>query len=66
MTDREKINRYDALQAAIKATIGSFEVRKGESDKRAGHNNVIEAYEKGLADAYAVMIETLGRWKDEG
>ena len=65
LTTQEKADRYDALQVAIKVNIDTYESRKQDAQSRYNKNTIcdrvdlIAAYSKGKADAYADMITTL-------
>jgi len=60
LTEKEKADRYDALQTAFKYTKERYADRKSEAQK--DNSGIIGAYNKGLADAYAYMIEDIERW----
>ena len=67
LTTKEKADRYDALQMAIKITLAGYRRRRDEHDrqyKEAGELGVIGAYSKGLSDAFGHVIEDLTRWCD--
>ena len=60
LTAEEKASRYDALQAAFKHTIESYQRLVADNNRRyedAKASGVIGAYCKGLADAYSRMLQ---------
>lgn len=62
LTTKEKADRYDALQAAIENTIEIYRRRQHDAKKKYKDASIIEAYNKGLADAYEATIQTLKRF----
>lgn len=67
LTTKEKADRYDALQMAIKFTLEGYRRRRDEYDRqyrKATDVNVIGAYTKGLSDAFSHVIADLERWSD--
>ena len=67
LTTKEKAERYDALQMAIKITLEGYRRRRDEYDRRyreATDVGVIGAYTKGLSDACRQVIGDLERWSD--
>ena len=68
LTKAEKAARYDALQAAIRYMAKQYRTRRTEClrayEAYGAKTGVLSAYNKGLADAYGQMIETLERWGD--
>lgn len=62
LTDKEKADRYDALQTAFKYTKERYADRRSEAQKPIP--GIIGIYNKGLADAYTYMIEDIERWCD--
>ena len=67
LTTKEKANRYDALQMAIKITLEGYRRRRDEHDrqyKAAENVGVTGAYSKGLSDAFSHAIADLERWYD--
>jgi len=64
---KEKTEKYDALQTAIKFTIEAYKHRCDEADKNYqndGKFGNIAAYNKGIADAYRCVIADLERWNE--
>lgn len=64
ITTREKAKRYDAIQSALKFHIDTYSQRKREALNRYRDTDVIGAYNKGMADAYRDMLQTLRCLKD--
>ena len=68
LTKAEKAARYDALQVAIRYTAKAYLARRQENLKNyeayGADTGILGAYNKGMADAYGQMIETLERWGD--
>ena len=67
LTTKEKADRYDALQMAIKITLEGYRRRRDEHDRQyseATDVGVIGAYTKGLSDAFSHAIADLERWVD--
>lgn len=67
LTTKEKADRYDALQMAIKITLEGYRRRRDEHDRQyreAENVGVIGAYSKGLSDAFSHVIADLERWYD--
>ena len=65
LTQKEKADRFDALQAAFTATYKRWKERQEESRKiydEAFETSIIGAYNKGLSDAYKAVIDDLERW----
>ena len=66
LTKTEKAARYDALQTAIRYTTDAYRARRQENLKNyeayGADTGILGAYNKGMADAYGQMIETLERW----
>ena len=62
LTDKEKADRFDALQAAFKHTKQMYEKRREDAEKRYKEATVIGAYNKGLSDGYGYIIDDLERW----
>ena len=66
LTKAEKTARYDALQVAIRYTLKAYKARRTEClrnyEAYGADTGVLGAYNKGMADAYGQMIETLERW----
>ena len=60
----EKAARWDALQVAIRFTAETYRARRAECENKYGSYGAgtLGAYNKGMADAYGQMIETLERW----
>lgn len=67
MTNKEKIERYDALQVAIKQTIKIWEQLKKDAEDKTSETNVeiIKGFEKGLATGYDTSISILKMWLNE-
>lgn len=67
LTTKEKADRYDALQMAIKITLDGYRRCRDEHDRQyseATDVGVIGAYNKGLSDAFSYAIADLERWVD--
>lgn len=68
LTKAEKAARYDALQVAIRYTAKAYLARRQENlmsyEAYGADTGILGAYNKGMADAYGQMIETLERWGD--
>ena len=68
LTKAEKAAQYDALQVAIRYTAKAYLARRQENLKSyeayGADTGILGAYNKGMADAYGQMIETLERWSD--
>lgn len=67
LTQKEKADRYDALQMAIKITLEGYRRRRDEHDRQyreAQDVGVIGAYTKGLSDAFSHVITDLERLDD--
>ena len=67
MTTKEKAERYDALQVAIKLTLEVYRRRAKEHERQyyeAQAFGVIGAYSKGLSDAFYSVSRDLERWSD--
>lgn len=68
MTAREKADRYDALQVAIRYTAEAWRTRRAESlrnyESLGADLRILGAYNKGMADAYERVLATLERWLD--
>ena len=68
LTKAEKAARSDALQVAIRYTAKAYLARRQENLKSyeayGADTGILGAYNKGMADAYGQMIETLERWGD--
>lgn len=65
LNKEEKASRWDALQVAIHYTTEAYRARRAECENKYGSyaaGVTLGAYNKGLADAYGQMIETLERW----
>ena len=63
MTDDEKIERYKALQMAIRVTVDRYkEQAKGPKIKSYG---LLGIYDRGAADAYLTVANDLEKWLDE-
>jgi len=63
LTEDEKARRFDALQTAFDITKDNYERRRREAELRYEGGDVISAYNKGLADAYACIIADLEKWR---
>lgn len=68
LSKEEKASRWDALQAAIRFMAKQYRTRRTECLQKyeayGADTGVLGAYNKGMADAYGQMIETLERWGD--
>ena len=67
LTNKEKAARWDALQAAIRATAKAYRTRQIECQKNyeayGADTGVLGAYNKGMADAFGQAADTLERWQ---
>ena len=69
LTTKEKADRYDALQLAIKITLEGYRKRAKEHERQyneAKELGIIGAYSKGLSDAFFHAVNDLERWADDG
>lgn len=69
LTTKEKADRYDALQMAIKFTLNSYRERKDVHDHHAREEQragFLGAYSLGMSDAFSHVIADLERWSDNG
>lgn len=67
LTQKEKADRYDSLQTAIKYTLKNWEEAREKcltSDYEV--LDFAKIYNKGLADGYQRAINTLELWNDKG
>ena len=64
LTEKEKADRYDALQTAFKYIKEIYEDRQSEAQGRYKNADLIGAYNKGLADAYSFIIQDIERWSE--
>lgn len=67
LTAKEKADRYDSLQMAIKITLEGYKRRRDEHDRQYSEGQalgLIGAYSKGLSDAFSHVIADLERWCD--
>ena len=67
LTTKEKADRYDALQMAIKFTLNSYRERKDVHDQHAREEQragFLGAYSIGMSDAFGHAIADLERWYD--
>lgn len=67
LTQKEKADRFDALQAAINLTIANYAARKRTEEQAAARFNAVEnnslyALHMGEASVYGAVIEDLKRW----
>lgn len=62
LTQKEKADRFDALQAAFEITKDHYTRRKEESEKKAERTDLIGAYNKGIADTCSGILQDLERW----
>lgn len=62
LTEKEKADRFDALQVAFKYTKEQVDERRRMCNQRYSDSSVIGAYNKGLFDGYGYFIEALERW----
>lgn len=63
LTQKEKADRYDALQVAIKQTLKNYQGRAKESRDRADEGNgAIHTLHLGFYEAYREIVEDLKRW----
>ena len=64
LTAKEKADRYDALQVAIKFRLELYVKRRDNFNKQyreAQELGLIGSYTKGQADAFALVVEDLRR-----
>ena len=69
LTTKEKAERYDALQMAIKFNLAGYKRRRDEYDryyKEAAPLGIKSIYSKGMSDAFNHVIADLERWADDG
>ena len=67
MTNKEKADRYDALQVAIKITLEGYRRLSTTHDRQyreAQDLGLIGAYSKGQSDAFCYVIADMERWCD--
>ena len=67
LTMKERADRYDALQAAIRVTRDFYRRARDHADKQyreAKELGLIGAYSKGLSDGYSQMLDYLERWSE--
>lgn len=66
LTEKEKANRYDALQTAIKYTLEKCKKYRESEDSQyfAYRGSIPGAYHKGQSVAYEQIISDLERWSD--
>lgn len=66
LTQKEKADRFDALQSAINLTIGNYEgriKREGiEADRHKDSHTAIYAMHIAYKSAYEDFVATLKRW----
>lgn len=63
LTQKEKADRYDALQAAIKHTLKNYNDRAKRSKEKADEGNgVIHSLHLGYYEAYREIVSDLKRW----
>ena len=68
LTKAEKAARYDALQVAIRYMAKQYRTRRTECLQRyelyGAKTGSLSAYNKGMADAYELVAESLERWAE--
>jgi len=67
LTTKEKADRYDALQMAIKITMDGYRKRRDMHErqyKEPKDIGILGAFNKGLSNAYSYVIGDLERWID--
>ncbi len=68
LTTKEKADRYDALQAAIRFTAENYRARRMEClrnyEAYGADVSILGSYNKGMADAYESVLGNLERWND--
>ena len=67
LTQKEKADRYDAIQSAIKFMIEVYSHRCEEAKKKYWEDEkpgTIAAYRKGTIDTYSAVITDIERWND--
>ena len=63
LTQKEKADRYDALQEAIKHTLKLYKGKAKEHRRKADEGNgVLHVMNLGYYEAYRGVIEDLKRW----
>lgn len=62
LTQKEKADRFDALQMAFQITNEHYLRRKEEADKRTDRTDLIGAYNKGISDTCGSILADLERW----
>ena len=66
MTDAEKIERYKALQMAIRVTVDRYRKTSDEAAIRSEAFSVYtRLYERTVSDVYKVVAQDLEKWLDE-
>lgn len=67
LTNKEKAERWDALQTAIRYTAKAYRTRRDECQKNyesyGADTGILGAYNKGMADAFGQVAEMLERWQ---
>lgn len=67
LTNKEKAERWDILQIAIRYAAETYRTRRDECQKNyevyGADTGVIGAYNKGMADAFGQVAELLERWQ---
>lgn len=67
LTTQEKARRYDSLQCAIELKVRFLREQRDADLKAYGEapsQSLIDAYSKGQADAFNLLIHDLERWLD--
>lgn len=62
LTEKEKADRFDALQTALKITRDGYIRLRKDADLRYTEASVIGAYNKGLSDGYRRILDDIERW----
>jgi len=62
LTEKEKADRFDALQTAFLITQKRYTAQKLDATSKYRDASIIGAYNKGLADAYEQVLDDLERW----
>lgn len=62
LTEKEKAERFDALQGAFRITQDGYIRLKNDADVRYTEASLIGAYNKGLSDGYKRILEDIERW----
>ena len=62
LTEKEKADRFDALQGAFRFTRDGYIRLQKDAEARYTEASVIGAYNKGLSDGYKRILKDIERW----